>query len=105
MDTNLPLCVFCKTVKTKYRCVNCDAIACNVCTVPVDETHIGYDEDFKKVGLCGNCSLKKPEPTRKKVQSTLLSLFNKSNKRSNSSQPSAHPAKKRKTECDLSSTS
>ena len=47
-ELGLPLCVFCRTRRTKYKCVLCDSVACNICTNAVGEDHEDFDEDSKR---------------------------------------------------------
>ena len=86
-ELGLPLCVFCRTRQTKYKCVLCDSVACNICTNAVGEDHEDYDEESKKVGVCENCQScsslpERPADPPRKVQATLFSMFSRSNKRS-----------------------
>ena len=53
-NTSFPLCTFCDERNTKYSCVSCNKVACNICTKPAPE-HTGCDEENKKVGICQNC--------------------------------------------------
>ena len=53
-NISFPLCTFCDERNTKYSCVSCNKVACNICTKPAPE-HTGYDEENKKVGICQNC--------------------------------------------------
>ena len=39
-------------IHTKYSCVNCTVIICNVCLVPAQEHELGYSEENYRVGKC-----------------------------------------------------
>ena len=43
---------FCNTKRTKYKCVLCDAVACNVFANKIQEDYVGYDGENKKGGVC-----------------------------------------------------
>ena len=47
-------CKFCNRENTKYTCSLCGNRICNICTVPVDESHEVYDEQSYQVGKCPN---------------------------------------------------
>ena len=45
-------CKFCNCENAKYNCNLCENHVCNVCAVPVDESHEEYDEQNYQVGKC-----------------------------------------------------
>ena len=45
-------CKFCNCENAKYNCNLCGNHVCNVCAVPVDESHEEYDEQNYQVGKC-----------------------------------------------------
>ena len=53
-SVSLPLCAFCAERETKYSCVNCNEVVCNICANAAPE-HSGYDEENKRVGICEKC--------------------------------------------------
>ena len=77
METDLPLCTFCELKNTKYICIDCGIVVCNVCAVSVESNYSGYDEELNKVGVCKKYSKNKisVKPTRKKVQKSIYSMF------------------------------
>ena len=48
------LCTFCNTIRTSFKCVLSDLVVSNVCTNKIEKDCAGYDENFKKVGVCNN---------------------------------------------------
>ena len=58
MEIDLPLCTFCELKNTKYICIDCGIVVCNVCAVSVESNYSGYDEELNKVGVCKKCSKK-----------------------------------------------
>lgn len=81
-----PLCSFCKERNTKYSCVSCRNVVCNVCSSPANPSTKGYDEEAKRVSVCRKCSepqslesalASTSEPPRK-VQKAISSMFGKS---------------------------
>ena len=88
MSSNVdkPLCSFCKERNTKYNCVSCENVVCNVCSSPANPSTKGYDEEAKRVSLCRKCSEPQSLETAsastseppKKVQRTITSMFGKS---------------------------
>ena len=78
--------LFSRTRITKYKCVMCHSVACNICMNAISEDHKCYDEESKKVGVCENCQScssvpERPSEPPSKVQATLFSMLSKSNKR------------------------
>ena len=59
MEIDLLLCTFCESRNTKYSCIDCGVVVCNMCVVSVESNYSGYDHKLKKVGICKNCSKKK----------------------------------------------
>lgn len=70
MGIDLPLSIFCEFKNTKYSCIDCGIVVCNVYAVSVKSNYSGFDKELKKVGICKKCSKKwiSVEPPRKKVQ-------------------------------------
>ncbi len=97
-NDNKPLCSFCKERSTKYSCVSCRNIVCNVCSSPANpSTNKDYDEEAKRVGVCRKCSESQSpesasastsEPPRK-VQRTISSMFGKSSEPSTDAPPTS----------------
>ena len=79
MEIDLLLYTFCELKNTKYRCIDCGIVVCNVCAVSAESNYSRYDEEQKKVGICKKCSKKEisVEPPRKKVQKSIYSMFQK----------------------------
>ena len=71
MVTDLLVCTFCELNNTKYNCIECGIVVCNVCTVSVEESNYsGYNKEVKKVSIYKKCSKKEiwVELPRKKVE-------------------------------------
>ena len=71
MVTDLLVCTFCELKNTKYNCIECGIVVCNVCTVSVEESNYsGYNKEVKKVSIYKKCSKKEiwVELPRKKVE-------------------------------------
>ena len=77
MEIDLLLCPFCDLKNTKYSCIDCGIIVCNVYPVSVGSNYSGYNEELKKVGVCKKCSKKEISvmPLRQKVQKNIYSMF------------------------------
>ena len=58
MEIDLPLCTFCELKNTKYICIDCGIVVCNVCAVSVESNYSEYDEKLNKVGVCKKCPKK-----------------------------------------------
>ena len=82
------ICSVCQRPDTKYSCVDCAVIICNVCSVPAQEHELGYSEENYRVGKCKVCqtptSTKESQPplqkkfkTGSKKQAELTSFFSK----------------------------
>ena len=82
--------------ETKYTCVWCRQVICNVCSLSVDEETPGYNEETYSIGRCPEgkcCNVEDDEnvnvtivaeelPVKKaKVQGNVMSYFTSSGKR------------------------
>lgn len=80
MVTDSLVCTFCELNNTKYSCIECGIVVCNVCAVSVEESNYSeYDKEVKKVSVYKKCSKKaiSVELPRKKVEKNIYSLFQK----------------------------
>ena len=50
--------VFFQVFFTKYSCIDCGIVVCNVCAVSIKSNYSEYEEELKKVGICKKCSKK-----------------------------------------------
>ena len=50
-----PFCTTCNDRRTKYECVACGVVICNICSLNVDVEYPGYSEENKRIGVCKTC--------------------------------------------------
>ena len=52
-------CYACNKPDTKYSCIKCDIVICNICSISAKENDKGYSEELYKVGFCTKCATRK----------------------------------------------
>ena len=69
-------CYTCNKPDTKYSCIKCDIVICNICSISAKENDKGYSEELYKVGFCIKCATpKNSDPPPAKKQKTIFSAF------------------------------